>query len=119
MSAYIINSGKSTACGANGELCEEWQLWEIIIGIKEGQLATIFVIFSIFYNVVRFFLTARVEKLSNAEDRIKTTPPISGSGGYLILHKVSNFVRIGKYIMLALFVINMYSMLIKIVLLPA
>ena len=105
-------------CGAGGKACTEYAVWQVLLGVREGVLAVVFSIFAIVYNAARFFVTLRVSYLARAEDRSHVTPPCAGREGYAFLVKAALFVRIGKWLMLALFAINMVDLLGERVSLP-
>lgn len=118
MSAYQAQINLGDLCGENGQFCSEVQLWEIIFGFREGLLASFFVFFSIAYYISRFLLTMRVSDFSSLENRTHVTPKAGGFGGYIFLRKVSTFVWCAKWIMLALFAVNMIELLSQSVVLP-
>lgn len=118
VSAYATYANPEAVCDVSGNLCEKVPLWEIMLGLRDGTMATVFIVFSIVYNVARYLVTKRVSALAETEDRTHTTPRQEGLGGYLLLRRVSYFVWWAKWGMLILFGYNMIELLSHPILLP-
>lgn len=118
MNYYLANAGDSSLCGQDGSLCKEYAVWQVLLGFREGWLATAFIIYSAIYNLLRFWLTMKISSLAKSEDRSRITPRLGGTLGYRNLHRVSIFIQIAKYGMLILFVFNMWGLIEQTVLLP-
>ena len=81
MNYYLANSGNNALCGPDGSLCAEYAVWQVLLGYREGWIATAFIFYSIIYNCVRFLLTMKVASLALSEDRSRITDlrPVSSS----------------------------------------
>lgn len=110
ISAYAVQTDPLATCGPDSERCETVQVWQIVLGVREGGLAVTFVIFSIAYNIARLALTLKVSQLAQSEDRSRKTPALAGWLGLRSLNRVARGIAIAKWVMLGLFVINMFNL---------